>query len=124
MAFNKSILIGNLVATPELKQTQSGIPVTSFRLAVGRKTQKETDFIDIVAWRATAEFICRHFEKGNPILVCGSIQVRSWQDKDGNKRTTTEVVADEVSFVGGRQAKTDERQSNFEELINDDDLPF
>lgn len=128
MAFNKVILMGNLVQDAELKQTPNGIAVTSFRLAVGRKMQQDkTDFIDIVAWRATAEFINKYFSKGNPILICGSLQVRSWTDKDGNKRYSTEVVADEVSFVGSKQqgaAPTyPTTETAFEELT-DDDLPF
>ena len=103
-SFNKVILIGNLVADPELKQTQSGIAVTSFRIAVGRRFAKATDeqkadFIDIVCWRQTAEFVTRYFSKGKSILVCGSLQSRSWTDQNGNKRYATEVVADEVSFV-------------------------
>ena len=102
-SFNKVILIGNLVEDPELKQTPNGIPVTNFRIAVGRRFAKDgeqnADFISIVAWRNTAEFVNRYFNKGNSILVCGSLQSRSWKDKDGNNRSTLEVVADEVSFV-------------------------
>lgn len=137
--FNKVILIGNLVADPELKQTTNGIPVTSFRIAVGRKFSKDvqqTDFIDIVAWRSSAEFVTRYFSKGKPILVCGSLQTRTWVDKDNNKRYSTEVVADEVSFVGRKNDYEQSSQSDmpsyssprvdsaFEELTTDDDLPF
>lgn len=108
-SFNKVILIGNLVADPELKKTQSGISVTSFRIAVGRRYNKDTDapqadFIDIVCWRSTAEFVTQYFSKGKPILVCGSLQTRTWTDQNGQKRYSTEVVADEVSFV---ERKTD-----------------
>lgn len=128
MPFNKVILMGNLVQEPELKQTANGTPVTSFRLAIGRKMQKDTtDFIEIVAWKSTAEFVCQYFKKGSPILICGSLQVRSWTDKDGNKRYSTEVVADEASFVGSKQqgaAPTyPTTETAFEELT-DDDLPF
>ena len=137
--FNKVILIGNLVADPELKQTANGIPVTSFRIAVNRKFSKEaqqTDFIDIVAWRSLAEFITRYFSKGRPILICGSLQTRTWVDKDNNKRYSTEVVADEASFVGKKGENDSYGQgdtpnysntrvdSAFEELTTDDDLPF
>ena len=93
-SFNKVILIGNMVADPELKQTTNGISVVSFRIAVGRKFTKTgeqpmTDFIDIVCWRQTAEFVHRYFTKGKSILVCGSLQVRSWVDANNNKRYTT-----------------------------------
>ena len=129
-SFNKVILIGNLVADPELKKTNSGLSVTSFRLAVGRRFAKEgeTDFIDIVAWRGTAEFVCKYFGKGKSILVCGSLQTRTWQDQNGNKRYATEVVADEVSFVEKKQqeAKATEQEefTDFEEMTADDSLPF
>ncbi|MEG2004247.1 MAG: single-stranded DNA-binding protein, partial [Clostridia bacterium] len=112
--FNKVILMGNLVADPELKQTNSGISVTSFRIAVGRKFvsegQPETDFIDIVCWRKTAELVTKYFSKGKPILVCGTLQTRSWVDNNGQKRYTTEVVADEISFVG---RKSDEPNTGY-----------
>lgn len=103
-SFNKVILIGHLTADPELKQTTSGLPVTSFSIGVNRRftkqgEQPQTDFINIVCWRQTAEFVARYFTKGKPILICGSLQTRSWVDKDGNKRYTTEVVADEATFV-------------------------
>ncbi|GHV10991.1 single-stranded DNA-binding protein [Clostridia bacterium] len=109
MAFNKVILIGNLVADPELKVTQSGVNVCSFRIGVERRfvnrladgtSQKVSDFFDIVTWRTTAEFVAKYFVKGKQILICGSLQQRQWEDKEGNKRSTVEVVADEVSFVG------------------------
>ena len=96
-SFNKVILIGHLTADPELKQTTSGLPVTSFSIGVNRRftkqgEQPQTDFINIVCWRQTAEFVARYFTKGKPILICGSLQTRSWVDKDGNKRYTTEDV--------------------------------
>jgi single-strand DNA-binding protein len=102
MSFNKCILQGRIVAQPELKQSTSGLSVTSFSLAVDRKGKvgedKQCDFITIVAWRQTAEFICKYFGKGSAILICGEIQTRSWQDQNGQKRYATEVVASEVSF--------------------------
>ena len=149
-SFNKVILIGNLTADPECKQSQSGISVCSFNIAVNRKYNKdgnnEVDFITIVAWRSSAEFVCKYFKKGKPILVCGQLQTRSWTDKQGNKRISTEVVADEVSFVGSAESATEANVStpapflpgttaympdaykansqNFEEIPSDEDLPF
>ena len=100
-SFNKVILIGNMTADPELRQTPSGVSTCSFNIAVNRRFSKEgeqaCDFITIVTWRQQAEFVTRYFKKGKPILVCGSLQTRTWTDKDGNKRYATEVVADEVS---------------------------
>jgi len=108
-AFNNVVLIGNMVADPELKQTNGGLSVCSFRIAVQRRYKPKegeqvTDFIDVVAWRTTADFIVKYFKKGNQILVCGTLQSRNWQDKDGNKRYSVEVIAEEVSFVD-RKAK-------------------
>lgn len=146
-SFNKVILVGNLTADPELKKTQSGVSVTSFSIAVNRRfakqgEQQQTDFISIVAWRQTAEFISRYFNKGRPILVCGQLQTRSWTDQNGQKRYVTEVVADEVSFVdsknssgGGYNAPapfpndappsySSGPDSGFEDLSADDELPF
>lgn len=107
-SLNKVILIGNMVADPELKQTPSGISVCRFRLAVQRKLTKEgqqtADFLDVVAWRQTAEFVSKYFKKGNPILVCGQLQSRTWTDKDGVKRSSVETIADEVSFVASKES--------------------
>ena len=107
-AFNKVILMGRLTADPELKQTQSGVAVTSFTLAVDRKVktgdEKQCDFITVVAWRQTAEFICRYFKKGQAILVCGELQTRSWTDNNGNKRSATEVVAAEATFCESKNS--------------------
>jgi single-strand DNA-binding protein len=105
-SFNKVILIGNMTADPELRQTNNGLSVCSFSIAVNRRNTKSdneqsVDFINVVAWRQTAEFVSRYFRKGKPILICGQLQTRSWTDNQGNKRTSTEVLADEVSFVGG-----------------------
>ena len=141
MAFNKVILIGNLCSDPELKQSQSGVSVCSFNIAVNRKMAKngEVDFITIVAWRQTAEFVCKYFKKGKPILVCGQLQTRDWTDKQGNKRYATEVVADEVSFVGNNENATEAKSEasayipavyqtqaapKFEEIPTDTQLPF
>lgn len=127
MAFNKVILIGNLTADPELKQSTNGVSVCSFNIAVNRRMAKngEVDFLTIVAWRQTAEFICKNFHKGKPILVCGSLQTRTWTDKQGNKRTATEVVADEVSFVGNKESSTEtQSQPRFEEYHGEGNLPF
>lgn len=101
---NVVCLMGRLAADPELRHTQSQIPVTSFRIAVDRTFQskgqeKQTDWIDIVAWRNTAEFVTRYFRKGSMIAVQGSIQTRSYTDKDGNKRKAVEIVADNVHFA-------------------------
>lgn len=99
---NKAILMGRLVADPELRQTTNGIAVCSFRIAVDRNysrdRERQADFIDIVAWRSTAEFVSKYFTKGKMIIVEGSIQSRSYEDKNGNKRTAIEVVADNVLF--------------------------
>lgn len=88
--FNRAVLLGRLTADPELKQTVSGVSVTSFTLAVDRRykngEEPQADFIPIVCWRQTAEFVSRYFRRGSPILVCGSIQVRKWTDKDGQNR--------------------------------------
>ena len=100
---NKIFIMGRLTRDPELRRTQSGTPVTSFSLAVDRdfKSQsgeKETDFIDVVAWRSTAEFVAKYFTKGRMAVVEGRLQMRDWTDKDGNKRRSAEVVADNVYF--------------------------
>ena len=103
MSLNRIILMGRLTRDPELRHTQSNIPVTSFSLAVDRdfKSQsgeKETDFIDIVAWRQTAEFVCKYFTKGRMAVAEGRLQIRDWKDRDGNNRRSAEVVADNVYF--------------------------
>jgi len=105
---NHVILMGRMVQDPELRHTQSGIPVVSFRIAVDRrfskdKGERQADFIDIVAWRQTAEFVQKYFAKGRMIAVHGSLQVREWQDKDGNRRWSTEVQADQVYFTGEKR---------------------
>lgn len=104
---NKAILMGRLTRDPELKSTNSGISVCTFSIAIDRRFknasgERETDFIPIVTWRQTADFVARYFRKGSRIAVVGSIQVRPWEDKDGNRRSTTEVVADEVYFADSK----------------------
>ena len=101
---NRIIIMGRLARDPELRRTQSGFPVASFRLAVDRDFkdkstgERSTDWIDVVAWRATAEFVSRFFTKGRMAVVEGRLQMRDWTDKDGNKRVAAEVVADNVYF--------------------------
>ena len=100
---NKVFIMGRLTRDPELRRTQNGTPVTSFSLAVDRdfKSQsgeKETDFIDVVAWRSTAEFVAKYFTKGRMAVVEGRLQIRDWKDKDGNNRRSAEVVADNIYF--------------------------
>lgn len=103
---NRVTLMGRLVADPELRSTASNLSVCSFRIAVDRDykkgDQKETDFIDIVAWRSTAEFVANYFNKGRMIAVDGRLQIRQWTDNDGNKRFVTEVIADNVYFGDSR----------------------
>ena len=130
---NKVILGGRLTADPELKQTPQGVSVTSFSVAINRRgKEQQADFINCVAWRQTAEIICRFFKKGSSICIVGNIQVRTWNDNSGNKRYATEVIAEEVNFV---DSKSDEQASapttfpapaapHFEEISPEDDLPF
>lgn len=144
MAFNRVILVGNLVADPELKTTPNGISVTRFRIAVNRNftrngEQPKTDFFDIVAWRQTAEFISRFFTKGRPILVSGMLQNNNWTDNNNVKHYSVEIVADEVTFVDRKgdgipaqpsvsnampTYSTPSADSGFEDLSADDELPF
>jgi len=131
--FNKVILGGRLTADAELKQTPSAVSVTSFSIAVNRKGKEaQTDFIDVVAWRQTAEFISKYFKKGSNICIVGSIQKREWTDNNNQKRYATEVIADEAYFVdsksdassGDAPAFNATQTPKFEEIANDDDLPF
>ena len=140
MALNKIFIMGRLTRDPELRRTQSGKAVTSFSLAVdrdfkGQNGEKETDFIEVVAWKNTAEFVAKHFTKGRMAVVEGRLQIRNWTDKDGNKRNTAEVVADNVYF--GDSKKEDSKKADstapsynapsnqFAEIDDDDgDLPF
>ena len=147
-SLNKVILMGNLTADPELKTTPNGVSVTSFTIAVGRRFAKETDevkadFINVVCWRGTAEFVTKYFGKGRSIVVVGSLQTRSYTAQDGSKRYITEVVADEVTFGSSPSGSARERtdgtfygadmsspmqprvsDANFEEVAAEDDLPF
>lgn len=141
---NRVCLMGRLTKDPELKQTPNNVSVATFSLAVDRnyqadKDNKQTDFINIVAWRHTAEFVGKYFTKGKLVAVEGSIQTRSYQDKDGNNRTVFEVVADQVYFAEKKQNGENKSQSessakdsfqvgdlgDFEEFdANDGELPF
>ncbi len=134
---NKVILMGRLTKDPELNQTASGISTVRFSVAVNRRFAKEgqqtTDFIDCVAWRQTAEFICGYFNKGSMIAVVGSIVTRNWTGQDGVKHYVTEVNVDEAYFTGEKQKQSvqndnsakglDDIPDEFEE-IDEDDLPF
>ena len=110
---NHIVLMGRLTRDPELRYTQSQIPVASFSLAVDRDFggrdggERQTDFIDIVAWRSTAEFVSKYFTKGSMAVVSGRLQIRDWTDKDGNKRRSAEVVADSVYFGGSKRREAD-----------------
>lgn len=153
---NSCVLMGRLTADPELRTTQNGKSVASFSLAVERDFQRDgerqTDFIDVVAWRGTAEFVCKYFRKGRMLAIVGHIQTRTYTDKDGNKRKAVEVVADKADFTGEKAelsaqepsriegyepagktrspvANTSDTHENtnsedFTEISNDDDLPF
>ena len=116
---NKVVLAGRVTADIELKQTPSGVSVVSFTIAVNRRyvsksadaqAQPQADFINVTAWRTTAEFISKYFHKGSAICVTGSIQTRKWQDQQGNNRYSTEVVADEAMFV---ESKSDASQGSY-----------
>lgn len=127
--FNKVIIGGRLTADAELKQTPSGVTVTAFSIAVNRKgADNKTDFIDCVAWRQTAEFICKYFKKGSSICIVGNLQKREWTDKNNQKRYATEVIADEVCFVDSKNdnasASNTDTAPQFEEIKDTDDLPF
>lgn len=127
---NQCQLMGRLVRDPELKYTPQGTAVTSFTLAVDRRFNREkADFIDVVAWRQTAEFISKHFQKGTRIAVVGSIQTRTWEDNEGRKRKAVEIVADSVYFAdakkesaAGSYAESAMTSEGFE--VTDEDIPF
>ena len=130
---NKIIIMGRLTRDPELRRTGSGTAVTSFSLACDRdfKSQsgdKETDFIEVVAWKNTAEFVSKYFSKGRMAVVDGRLQIRDWTDKAGNKRTTAEVVADNVYFADSKRSESNENQKeNFNALsgrLSDDFVPI
>lgn len=145
--FNKVMIGGRLTADPENSQTTSGISVTKFSVAVNRRfakdaSQQQTDFFNVTAWRATADFVSRYFKKGSSIFIIGTLQNRSWTDQNGQKRYATDIVAEEVSFVDSRSESSSSGQyvpdsynaepsfsggadaPKFEEIKGDDDLPF
>ncbi len=142
---NIAAVMGRLTADPELKTTQGGVSVTSFRVAVERTyvpqgQERQTDFLTVVAWRGTAEFICKYFAKGDMIAVSGSIQTRNYEDRNENKHTAFEIVASEASFCGGKNkaespavesqrkrldlSAAEVENDDLEEIMKDDDLPF
>ena len=156
---NVAVIMGRLAADPELRHTPNGVAVTSFTLAVDRSyaragTERQTDWIDVVAWRQTAEFVCKYFTKGQLMAVTGSIQTRNYEDRNGNNRKAVEIQATEVNFasskreggsMGGDPSYGQPRASapaqpaafsepapayssgsseDFEEILGDDDLPF
>ena len=125
---NSVVLMGRIVNDLELKTTQSGLSVVSFRIAVDRKYskgEKQTDFFDIVAWRNHAEFICKYFRKGSLIALEGELQTRSYQTKDGANRTVTEVLVNNVSFTGERNTGERTKGQIMDDLnaMVEDDLP-
>lgn len=146
MGLNVVALMGRLVAEPELRHTTSGVATCTFRIAADRSYSKDgerkADFIDIVTWRQTAEFVCKYFHKGSMIAVNGSIQTRNYEDKNGNKRTAFEVVAEGVHFASTAReapkvdaqrtpepfktnaAAADVQQDGFEVIDDSEDLPF
>ena len=132
---NRIILMGRLTRDPELRRTQNGTEVTSFSIAVDRDFknkdtgEKSTDFIDIVAWRQSAEFVCDYFSKGRMAVVEGRLQIRDWTDKDGNKRRSAEVLADNIYFGDSkRDANNDSvdysTPQSYNEVDDEGELPF
>ena len=128
---NKAILNGRLTKSPELKQTQNGKSVCGFTIAVDRNRDREkTDFIPIVAWGKTAEFVNQWFGKGDLITIVGRIEVRNYEDKNGNKRTATEIIAEEVLFGGSKnttdasEKPAESKNGGFEQIEDDGYLPF
>ena len=127
---NQVIVMGRFVRDPELRTTQSGISVTSFK---GKDSKdREVDFIDVVAWRNTAEFVCKHFSKGRMAIVKGSLQIREWKDRDGKNRRNAEIMAESIYFGDSKrndappvQDPEGEYDGGFEEIDDSDgDLPF
>ena len=150
-SLNKVILMGNLTQDPEFKTTPTGVPVTTFSIAVSRRFAKQgdevtADFFNVVAWRSLAEFVSKYFTKGKSIVVVGSIQNRSYTTQDGQKRYITEIIADECTFAGNAGTGSNQQggtfygnepqtgsvpaaqakpaATTFEELSTEDDLPF
>lgn len=128
---NKVVMMGRLTKNPELRRTGSGVAVTSFTIAVDRdfaekqSGQKETDFVDCVAWRQTGEFVDKYFSKGKMAVVVGRLQFRSWNDKDGNKRKSAEVIVENVYFGDSKTDSNTEPANDFAMLTEPDvGLPF
>ena len=129
---NKVILQGRLTANPELKSTTNGVSVCAFTLAVDRSYrsggERQTDFINCVAWRGTAEFISKYFAKGSMAIVCGELQVRKYTANDGTNRSVTEVIVDDVNFGGDKKEDTEQTAANsapaFADIETDEDFPF
>lgn len=124
---NTITIMGRLTRDPELRYTQSNTPVASFTLAVDRDFgEKQTDFIDCVAWRGTGEFVDKYFSKGSMAIVSGRLQIRSWTDDNGSKRRSAEVVAEHVYFGESKRRETsaDISAADFEDLDDDGELPF
>ena len=140
---NKIFIMGRLTRDPELRRTQNGTAVAGFALAVDRDYKnadgtKETDFIEVVAWRSSAEFVSKYFAKGRMAVVEGRLQIRDWQDKDGNKRRNAEVVADNVFFgdskkegdssggykAAGKAVDVEPGEGEFAEIEDEEDSPF
>lgn len=133
-------IMGYLVADPEMRTTAANAKVASFRIACERDyavpgAKKETDFVDCVAWRERAEFLCRFFSKGMPIVVSGRLQIRKWEDREGNKRSSAEIVAENLFFAGSERKRPDDSPARpistdlpdvFDGIIEDDvgELPF
>lgn len=125
---NVICIMGRLTADPELRKTQTGKSVVSFTVAVDRNTkEKTTDFLPVVAWNQSAEFICNYFGKGQMIALYGELQSRKYEDKDRNKRTAYEIIVNRANFCGDRKQKTEEPTEDTEEFTQvniEDDLPF
>lgn len=132
---NKVFMQGRLVADPELRRTQNGVAVSSFRIAVDRdfkdkSGERQADFVNVIAWRSTGEFVSKFFSKGRMAIVEGKLQTRSYEDRDGNKRTATEVVADNIYFGDSKRDQEPEKEPEFhppqftEYQDDDGKLPF
>lgn len=125
---NVAVITGRLTADPELRKTTTGISVTSITVAVERNykngEERESDFINVVAWRGTADFVSTYFKKGQMIAIQGSIQTRNYEDKNGNKRTAVEIVAENVSFCGSKSTNDNNVNEGFSSDESDDELPF
>ena len=128
--YNRITVVGRLTAQPELKQTQSGVSVTSFSVAVGRTyapkgQERQTDFFNVVAWRNTAEFISKYFSKGNAILLEGTMESREYTDQNGNNRLVWELIASSAHFVESKTKSETAQSEGFTEIDDEDgDLPW